>query len=411
MPSRRQHGEGSLYQRGKRGGRGGQWVAVADLGWRNGKRDRREFTGATMEAAKERRQKFLDRRRDGFVMPKGRQPYVSEWMLHWLHNVAKRKVRATTWHRSYRQKVTDHIVPFFERTPLPELDEELIEEFHAHLEDKGLSPATITQVHRIMSRALKVAVVRKRIGRNPCSNVSPPQVRRHRSEPPSAVEARRILAACGEWPAGPRWILAAATGMRQGEVLGLAWPQVVLTGTGGSVHVEQELVRLPWQHGCDPPCGLSARRCPARHGGGLVLTEPKSEKSVRWISFGPWTATSLKRQRQAQLAARLAAGPAWTGWDQADLVFTGPYGAPVDPRRDWQDWQDLLASLGIGHYRVHDIRHGTATALLEAGLDIRVVQEIMGHASPHFTREVYQHVTPSLHQAAADAMDRVLRGD
>ena len=41
MPTRRQHGEGSVYERGKRGGRGGQWVAVADLGWRNGKRDRR----------------------------------------------------------------------------------------------------------------------------------------------------------------------------------------------------------------------------------------------------------------------------------------------------------------------------------------------------------------------------------
>src|SRR5947207_2487826 len=144
MATRRQHGEGSLYQRGRRGGRHdstqpGQWVAVADLGWRPGPggkpiRDRREFTAATMEEAKARRQRFLDRRRDGFTMPRGRAPYVSEWLLHWLHNVARRKVAATTWDRSYRQKVTELIVPWFERVPLPDLSEEDIEEWHANLE-------------------------------------------------------------------------------------------------------------------------------------------------------------------------------------------------------------------------------------------------------------------------------------
>src|SRR6185437_16890575 len=62
-----------------------------------------------------KRERFRDRRRDGFTMPKGRQPYVSEWMLHWLHNIARREVEATTWDRSYRQKVTGLIVPYFER--------------------------------------------------------------------------------------------------------------------------------------------------------------------------------------------------------------------------------------------------------------------------------------------------------
>ena len=62
------------------------------------------------------------------------------------------------------------------------------------------------------------------------------------------------------------------------------------------------------------------------------------------------------------------------------------------------------------HYRVHDLRHGAATSLLEAGMDVRVVQEIMGHATPGFTQASYQHVRPVLHQAAADAMDKIVRG-
>ena len=99
MASRRQQGEGSLYHRKARG----QWVAVADLGYRGKQRDRREFTGPSPEVALERRARFLASRRDGFTLPKGRAPTVSEWVLHWCHVIAKPKVDPNTWYRSYRQ--------------------------------------------------------------------------------------------------------------------------------------------------------------------------------------------------------------------------------------------------------------------------------------------------------------------
>src|SRR5215469_3610909 len=129
MAGRRQHVEGSLYQRSG----DGRWIAVVHMGWKDGRRQRRVFTGTTPEAAHSRREAFLAARRDGFTMPKGRPPYVSEWMLHWLHVIAKRKVAATTWEGSYRQKVTELICPYFERTPLAELCEEDIEEWHREL--------------------------------------------------------------------------------------------------------------------------------------------------------------------------------------------------------------------------------------------------------------------------------------
>src|SRR5579875_1183183 len=92
------------------------------------------------------------------------------------------------------------------------------------------------------------------------------------------------------------------------------------------------------------------------------------------------------------------------------LVFTQPDGRPVDPRADWQDWSDLLAGLGIDHVGTHGNRHGLATMLLEDGTDIRVVQELMRHASPDFTRRAYQHVRVKLRREAADAIERRLRG-
>jgi integrase len=376
MPGRRQQGEGSVYYRAARG----QWVAVADLGWRNGRRDRREFTGPDPGTALGKRAAFLRQRASGFTMPKGRPPYVSEWMLHWLHNIAKPAVEATTWENSYRQKVTERICPYFERVPLRDLDEELIEAWHRELEatiskrtGRPLSASTIGQAHRIFSRALKVAVVRGRIPRNPLSNVPPPRHDPAPPEPPSSDEVRVILARCQTWPGGARWVLAIATGLRQGEALALEWRDVKLTDPA-SVTVRQSAARVT--------------------GHGLTVKAPKSAKSRRTVPLPRVAVAALKAHREVH--------PAIGG-----LVFPSARGRPLQPSVDYQDWQALLSDLGLQRYRVHDCRHAYATMLLEGGTDPRVVQDLMGHSSAAML-QVYQHVRPVLHKAAADVLDRAL---
>jgi integrase len=381
---RRQHGEGSVYERGRQGGRGGQWVAVADLGWRGNKRDRREFTGATPKDAMRKREAFLDRRRDGFTMPKGRQPYVSEWLLHWLWNIAKRTVEPTTWESSYRQKVTELICPYFERTPLPELSEEDIEDWHRHLEatvskrtGRPLSASTIAQAHRIMSRALKVAVTRGKLARNPCSNVTPPQAHRAEARPPLTTEVAQILERCKTWPNGARWVVAIATGIRQGEALALEWPDVTL-GPQGYITIRQSAAQVK---------------------GERVVKPPKSASSRRVVPLAADAVAALREHRRNQVASL------------SGLVFTDGKGQPVHPRADYSDWHALLDDLGIRHYRVHDLRHAFGTYLLEQGIDVKVVQVLLGHSSAAFTQQVYQHVGEELRHEAADAMNRVLRGE
>lgn len=379
MAGRRQQGEGSVYHRTGRG----QWVAVADLGVRNGRRDRREFTGPSPERALEKRDKFLDRRRDGFTPPKGRQPYVSEWMLHWLHNIAKRKVAATTWEKSYRQKVTGIICPFFERIPLPELCEDDIEAWHAELEDtissrtgRPLSASTIGQAHRIMSRAIKVAVARGRLPRNPLSNVTPPHVDEPDLQLPDREDVDRILKRCETWPGGARWVLAITTGLRQGERLALEWKRDVRLKAPASVTVHKSAARVK---------------------GERIVKTPKSPSSLRSVPLGRRAVRALAEHRKTQVASI------------GDLVFTDARGQPVHPRADWQDWQDLLAGLQLPRYRVHDCRHVYGTILLEEGVDPRVVQEMMGWtvAAMHAMLKRYQHVRPVLHQHVAEVLDRV----
>jgi integrase len=375
MAKRRQRGEGSLYRR-----KDGLWVAVANDGWRDGKRQRRQFTSLDYGTALEKRREFTEARRDGFTMPKGRPPYVGEWMLHWLHNVAKARVEATTWHKSYRQKTEELIVPYFERVPLPELDEEMIEAWHRQLERRisertgqRMAPGTIGQAHRILSAALKVAVVRGKMPRNPCSNVTPPRLAAAELAPPAADEARALMARCETWPNGARWILAMTTGLRQGEALALEWQHVRLAD----------------------PASVRVAQSAARVAGERIVKPPKSARSRRTVPLPPVAVDALRAHRAS--GVRSIDG----------LVFTTARGRPVDPSVDRRDWARLLADLGLPHYRVHDLRHGYATMLLESGTDPRVVQELLGHSSVRLL-SVYQHVRPVLHERAADAVQQAL---
>ncbi len=359
-------------------------MARADLGYRDGKRDQHLFVRATPAEAIEARAKFLDTRRDGFTLPKGRQPTVGEWVTHWLHNVAKASVDPNTWYRSYRQKCEDYIIPYFGRVKLAELAEEDIEDWHRQLKArpsrKGtpLSAGTITVTHRIFSSALKVAVMRGRMPRNPCSNVPPPKADRPAPEPPSADEVEEILAACRDRAGGARWVLAICTGLRQGEALALQWRDVRLAA----------------------PASVTVRRSAARVDGELVTKDPKSRKSRRMVPLPAVAVAALKAHREAQPVRGLRDG----------LVFTSATGQPVNPRADWQDWADLLKELGLPHYRLHDARHAFATILLEQGMDPRVVQDLMGWSTASMA-EIYVHVRPVMHERATAMLDQAFGGE
>lgn len=281
---------------------------------------------------------------------------------------------------------------------------------------QGLSAGTVLKTHRVISRALHVAHRRGRIARNIAQLVDPPQYKRGEIDPLSGEEARQILEAARARRNPSRWTVAFALGLRQGEALGLQWEYVNLEA--GTLRVAWELQRLTWLHGCDEPeqCGLEhkplmrARRCPARRGGGLVLREPKSEKSKRTIVLPGPLLEQLRAHREAQQAERKAAGTAWTDWEGRRLLFARPDGKPIDPRQDWAEWKDLLRAAGVRDARLHDARHTAATLLLQQRVHPPVVMSILGHAEIGLTLGTYSHVVPELSNEAARSMEQALWG-
>jgi integrase len=87
------------------------------------------------------------------------------------------------------------------------------------------------------------------------------------------------------------------------------------------------------------------------------------------------------------------------------LVFCGLHGGYFSPNRIWRLLKKLLRQAGLPDVRFHDLRHGAATVLIAAGVDLKVVSELLGHSSVAITADIYAHVLPEQQQVVVKKMD------
>ncbi|WP_239313631.1 tyrosine-type recombinase/integrase [Plantactinospora mayteni] len=139
----------------------------------------------------------------------------------------------------------------------------------------------------------------------------------------------------------------------------------------------------------------------ATHGHRTRQKPPKSRAGNRDLTIDADTATVLTAYRARRAAQRLKAGPAWP---DTGLFFVRPNGHPWHPNLVTQRFNKLVRRAGLPPIRLHDLRHGAATIALDAGIDIKVVSEQLGHTTTTLTRDTYQSVTKELHHNAADAV-------
>src|SRR3954451_10261509 len=313
---RKASGESSIHK-----GSDGRWHGYVSMGLKsNGKRDRRHVSAAKRGDGVTKVRDLEQKRDAGTAGAAGRAPTVGEWLDHWLVTIAARKVRPSTLVR-YRQLVVNQLVPGVGHHRLDRLQPEHVEKLYGDLQDGGLSPASVVQAHRVLSRALKVAMQRGKVARNVCTLVDAPSVHREEVRPLSGQDARRVLEAAAGRRNAARWSVALALGLRQGEALGLAWDAVDLDA--GTLTVRQALQRQP--------------------GHGLVIVQPKSRAGRRTIALPGPLRDALRAHRTAQLAERMAAG---SQWQDFDLVFCQENGRPIEPRSDHRAWRALLADAG-----------------------------------------------------------------
>ena len=222
MARRAANGESSIHQ-----GADGRWHGYVTVGLLPGARADRRHVSAATRAGTVGKVRDLERKRDaGLTATAGPAPTLGEWLEHWLTNIAAHRMRRRSL-ESYRATVRLHLSPGIGRHRLDRLQPEHLEQLYSVLLAEGLAPATVLRAHRILSRALKVAMQRGRIARNVATLVDPPAARHtDTAQPLSLDEARQVLETAVIQRNAARWTVALALGLRQSEALALRWGDI-----------------------------------------------------------------------------------------------------------------------------------------------------------------------------------------
>jgi integrase len=383
------------------------WVTVGTKP--NGRPDQRHVKRATHDQVVERVDELLSQRRAAAVVKAGRAVTVQSWLETYLADVAPRKCRPSTLY-DYRSKCRNWIFPHLGKTRLDRLTPAQLDALYLAMERAGKASSHQLKVHRILARALEIALRRGLVARNVAKLIDPPSGKSPKMNHLTEAEALQVLAAAEGTRNGARWSVALALGLRQGEALGLRWAQVDLVA--GELHIPKQLRRRIYEHGCGAespsgwPCGRKrGADCPDRGPGGLQIVDPKS--GDRTVPIPKPLCARLRAHRKAQIAERLAAAD-W--WEEGDFVFAQPNGRPIDPRRDHADWVALLQAAGVRHVRLHDARHTAGTLLRAHGTKLEDIADILGHTDVRTTRG-YAHAVTELMRDGTDGVGRALFGE
>ncbi len=370
---KRGQNEGSIYKR-----KDGRWEAALTIPGTGGKRQR--FYGETQ---REVREKLTAARRalDQGDLPIRERQTVGQFLERWLTDVVKPGVRPRT-HQSYAQLVRLHLKPALGHHQLTKLTPQHVQALLNAKLAAGLSPRTVQYLRAVLRRALGQALKWGLVARNVATLFDPPRSVRHENRPLTADEARRFLAAARGDRLEALYAVAVALGLRQGEILGLRWPDIDLDAQVLTVRFAIQRVDGTWQ-----------------------LVEPKTRRSQRAIAIPPLIIAQLRQHRARQLEERLLAGARWQDWD---LVFPSTVGTPIDPRNLTKRYKALLQRAELPAIRFHDLRHSCASLLVAQGLHMRVVMETLGHSQIGLTMNTYAHIMPDLQRQAADLMEGLL---
>ncbi len=314
---------------------------------------------------------------------------VGEYLDRWVEAHAVQLKPSTA--ASYRANIERYLRPALGQERLQALSpSRLSMAFKAMYEHGGkngkpLSPRTVEFARAVLRRAMQDAVLDRVIELNPVVGTKRPKVTKPKHATWTGAQLRAFLDGLEEtnrWL--PMWTLAAATGMRRGELMALRWADVDLDA--GLVHVERSVTQVGQER---------------------VYVTPKNHER-RDVSIDPRTVAALRGWRKQQLAERLEWAPPTTA--RRTYCGRGRTGGPATPDYVTKTFATLTAALEVPRLKLHELRHSHATVLLRDGVPVHVVAKRLGHRDPSVTLNVYADAIPDDDGRAVDTFSRAVWG-
>ena len=363
-------------------------------GFKNGKADRRSFSGKTFEESQSRAwagKLKIEEEGEAPVSKRLKQPTVGEWFEHWLE-IIKIKVRANT-RSSYKKKLEAYVLnaqgdnatlPQIKNIKLAQLDVHQVEELFNAMMQRGLSGRTIAHLRSIMSNSLNEAIRKKLIRHNVLDTATPIKIAKSNNTYLTREELARLVTACeGNKRAGDFVLMLAYTGARLEEVRALTWEDIDFVS--GDVRYNKSIVAV--------------------NGQGLTLEDLKNEASARTFQLDPINpAFEMLKERKLKRAEELLF--VGEGLQESESIFIYGDGNWYGDRYLRNSYAKIKAEAGIVRRGVgfHTLRHTFATLSLDSGVNAHEVQEMLGHSDIKTTLGTYAHVLKGASRKASSIL-------
>lgn len=253
----------------------------------------------------------------------------------------------------------------------------------------GLAPQTVKHIHNILKPSLQQAVEDEIIAKNPIKKIKAPRVvKTRKSKTLVEEELSKYLSELSNHRLYAAFVLELCTGLRRGELLGIFRTDINFDTR--VLSVQRQIQRI---QKVDQP------------GSSLEYTPLKTAHSVRSIVLPACAINELQAHLKRQDQERQLAGPAY---NDEGLVFCTALGKKLDIRRLYEIHCRALVNAGIDHIAFHDLRHTFATLLLEKGENVKIIQELLGHADIGTTLNTYGHVLERMKAASAERVEGII---
>lgn len=311
---------------------------------------------------------LTDLRRGTFIDPRAGDVTFRAWAEDWR----ARQIHRPSTAKRVESNLRNHAYPLLGDRPIAAIRKSHIQSMVKRLEEK-LAPSSVAITYFYVASALRAAVEDRLIPSSPCVGISLPKAPRTEIVPLTLEEVDAIAAAV------PRRyralvLLAAGTGLRQGEACGLTVDRVEF--------LKRRIV-------------VDRQRNPIA-GSEEIFSPLKTPASYRTLPLPETVAHAL-----AEHIAEFPPG-------EKGLIFTTATGGPVNRNRIGQMW-DRVRSAGIAPEwaTFHDLRHFYASLLIGHGCSVKVVQSRLGHANAAETLDTYSHLWPGAEDETRHAIDAV----
>ena len=380
---RREKGNGSISKR-----KDGTWTGRICLGYKeNGKQNIKAVYGKTESEVKKKLKALQAEiiKYDSINLPK---LTLTELLTDWQTTAKKYELKSSSYDR-LEQTINNNIVPYIGYLQITALTPQDIQNYINELTDKGYSYSTIKKSYNAVNAALKFALERDYIRKNPCIGIKlPKQIQRAKSDieffsdeevnliSQSAIS--RYKTGRYKYKHGYAIIILLNTGLRVGELLALKWDNVDFVNK--QIYVAETRGQIIDRSDSEQKYIMADR-------------STKTQSSCRYVPINAKTAEALSYFK--------------------GLGYNNPYvmansdSNVITYRNLFRVLSNILELNKINHGSLHTLRHTFATRLFRNNVDIKVISELLGHSDVSITYNIYTHVIQEQKKKAVDILDNL----